>query len=57
MDPQRLANRLMKVAVVLLSCMNSALWEVYTESPIMAMLWGAIALGFVIWIGDDMRRD
>lgn len=54
---QQLANRLLKVTVVLLCCVNAAMWELYTESTIMALLWGATALGFIIWIADDIRRD
>jgi uncharacterized membrane protein YoaT (DUF817 family) len=51
-----MGNRLLKVAVVILCGINAAMWELYTESPIMALLWGAIAIAFVVWIADDIRR-
>jgi hypothetical protein len=51
-----MGNRLLKVAVVMLCAINSAMWELYTESPIMALLWGGIAIAFVFWIADDIRR-
>lgn len=49
-------NRLLKLTVVLLCTINSAMWELYTESPIMALFWGGLAVAFVIWILDDIRR-
>jgi uncharacterized membrane protein YoaT (DUF817 family) len=49
-------NRLLKVAVVILCSINAAMWELYTEAPIMAVLWGATAIGFVVWVADDIRR-
>jgi len=51
-----MGNRILKVAVVLLCCVNTAMWELYTESTLMALLWGAIAVAFVVWIVDDIRR-
>jgi hypothetical protein len=51
-----MGTRLLKVTVVLLCCINTAMWELYTESTMMALLWGATALAFVIWIVDDVRR-
>jgi len=51
-----LGDRLLKVAVVLLCSINAAMWELYTESPFMATLWGATAIAFVIWIAKDIRR-
>ncbi len=51
-----IGNRLLKVAVILLCCVNALMWEFYTESRIMAIMWAAIAVAFVIWIVDDMRR-
>jgi len=50
------ADRLLKVAVIILCGINAAMWEFYTESTMMALVWGAIAVAFVIWIGKDMRR-
>lgn len=49
-------TRLLKVAVVFLCSVNAVMWEYYTQSRIMAILWAAIAVGFVIWIVHDMRR-
>lgn len=49
-------NRLLKLTVILLCMVNCLMWEVYTESTIMALVWAGIALGFVFWIIDDMRR-
>jgi membrane protein YdbS with pleckstrin-like domain len=49
-------DRLLKVAVVILCTINAAMWEFYTESRIMAIFWGAIAVAFVIWIAKDMKR-
>jgi len=49
-------TRLLKVAVVFLCSVNTVMWEYYTQSRMMAILWGAIAVGFVIWIVSDMRR-
>jgi hypothetical protein len=51
-----MGNRLLKVMVIILCCVNAAMWELYTESTLMALLWGATALAFVVWIVDDMRR-
>jgi membrane protein YdbS with pleckstrin-like domain len=49
-------TRLLKVAVVFLCSVNTVMWEYYTQSRMMAMLWAAIAVGFVVWIVKDMRR-
>lgn len=51
-----MGNRLLKVAVVLLCGVNTLMWEYYTESRMMAIIWGAIAVAFVVWIVDDVRR-
>jgi hypothetical protein len=42
--------------VVLLSSVNAVMWEYYTESRFMAIVWLGIAIGFVYWIIDDRRR-
>jgi hypothetical protein len=58
-NPSSLApigNRALKLMVILLCCINALMWEYYTESRIMAIMWGGIALAFVFWIIDDMRR-
>jgi len=49
-------TRLLKVAVVFLCSVNAVMWEYYTQSRMMAILWAAIAVGFVVWIVNDMRR-
>jgi membrane protein YdbS with pleckstrin-like domain len=49
-------NRLLKVAVVILCSINAVMWEFYTESTVMAVLWAATAVAFTIWIADDVRR-
>lgn len=51
-----MGERLLKVAVVILCSINAAMWEFYTESPVMAGVWAATAVAFVIWIAKDMRR-
>ena len=50
------ADRLLKVGVVVLCSINAAMWEFYTESRVIALVWVAIAIWFVIWIAKDMRR-
>jgi membrane protein YdbS with pleckstrin-like domain len=49
-------NRLLKVMVVLLSTINALMWKYYTESTMMAIVWAGIAVAFVVWIIDDLRR-
>jgi len=51
-----MGNRLLKVAVVVLCTVNALMWEYYTESRMMAILWAAVAVGFIVWIIDDTRR-
>lgn len=51
-----MGNRALKLMVILLCCVNAAMWLFYTESPVMAMAWGGVAVGFFVWILDDMRR-
>ena len=51
-----IGNRLLKLMVILLCGVNALMWEYYTESRIMAIMWLAIAVAFVIWIIDDIRR-
>jgi membrane protein YdbS with pleckstrin-like domain len=51
-----MADRLLKVAVVILCSINAAMWELYTGAPFMAALWAATAIWFVIWIAKDIRR-
>lgn len=51
-----LGNALLRVAVVFLCSVNAVMWEVYTEAPVMATLWGAIAVSFVVWMIYDARH-
>lgn len=51
-----IGNRLLKMMVILLCSVNALMWEYYTESTFMAIVWGGIAIAFVAWIIDDMRR-
>ena len=51
-----IGNRALKLLVILLCTINSATWELYTESRMMAIIWAGIAIAFVAWIIDDMRR-
>ena len=51
-----MGNTLLKVAVVILSGINAVMWEFYTESTIMALVWLAIAGTFIGWIGYDVRN-
>jgi len=41
---------------VLLSSVNAVMWEVYTESRLMAAVWAMIAIGFAVWIKRDAAR-
>jgi len=50
------SNALTKFAVVLLSSINAVLWEVYTEAPVMAAIWAAIAVWFIVWMVRDARN-
>jgi hypothetical protein len=45
-----------KLAVVLLSTINAAMWWVYTESRLMGTVWALIAISFAIWIKRDTAR-
>jgi hypothetical protein len=47
---------LTRMAVVLLSSVNAVMWDVYTESPVMAGIWLAIAIGFLGWMLYDARN-
>jgi hypothetical protein len=45
-----------KLAVVLLSGINAAMWWVYTESRLMGTVWAMIAIVFAIWMKRDAAR-
>jgi len=49
------ANDLLKFAVVILSSINAVMWEFYTESTFMALVWGAIAIAFLVWTVREIR--
>ena len=50
------SNTLTRLAVVLLSSVNAVMWEVYTQAPLMASLWAAIAISFVGWMIYERQR-
>ena len=50
-----MANDLLKIAVVILSSINAVMWEFYTESTFMAVIWAAIAIAFGVWAVRDIR--
>jgi hypothetical protein len=52
----RVGNRVLKLMVILLCSINALMWEFYTESTLMALLWAAVAVAFVVWIVDDINR-
>jgi hypothetical protein len=49
------ANDLLKIAVVILSSINTVMWKFYTESTLMAVIWAAIAIAFAVWTVRDIR--
>jgi hypothetical protein len=50
-----MGNDLLKIAVVILSSINAVMWEFYTESTFMALVWAAIAVTFVVWTARDIK--
>jgi len=50
------SDLLTRAAVVLLSSVNAVMWEVYTESRLMAAVWAMIAIGFAVWMKRDAAR-
>ena len=50
-----MANDLLKIAVVILSSINAVMWEFYTQSTFMAVIWAAIAIAFAVWTKRDRR--
>ncbi len=50
-----MGNDLLKIAVVILSSINAVMWEFYTESTFMAVIWAAIAIAFAMWAVRDIR--
>ena len=51
-----MGNRLLKVMVILLCSVNSVMWEFYTQSTLMALLWAGTAVAFLVWLFDDVHR-
>jgi hypothetical protein len=55
--PTSYGNALLRVAVIILSSVNAVMWEVYTQSTFMAIVWAAIVVGFIGWmIYDKIQR-
>jgi hypothetical protein len=51
-----MGNDLLRMAVVVLSSINCVMWEFYTESTFMAVIWGAVAIGFLVWTVREIRN-
>ncbi len=51
-----MGDSLLKIMVIILCAINAAMWEFYTESTMMAVLWLAVALGFIGWLSYDVRN-
>ena len=51
-----MGNDLLKIAVVILSSINAVMWEFYTESTLMAVIWAAIAVSFLVWTIREVRN-
>jgi hypothetical protein len=51
-----MGNDLLRIAVVILSTINAVMWEFYTESTIMALVWAALAIAFLVWTLRDIRN-
>jgi hypothetical protein len=50
-------ERPLKIAVVILCTMDAGLWLAYAGSVVMALVWAAIAIGFVFWIARDIKNE
>jgi hypothetical protein len=51
-----MGNNLLRIAVVILSSINCVMWEFYTESTLMAVIWAAIAVSFLVWTVREIRN-
>src|SRR5262252_3730569 len=51
--PTNYGNTLLRIAVIILSGINAVMWEVYTESTFMSIVWIAIVVGFIGWMIYD----
>jgi hypothetical protein len=56
LGPSSYGDALLKITVILLSSINAVMWEVYTESRFMALVWVAIVVGFISWMIYDKRH-
>ena len=50
-----MGNDLLRIAVVILSSINAVMWEFYTQSTFMAVIWVSIAIVFVVWTVREIR--
>ncbi len=50
-----MGNDLLRIAVVILSSINAVMWEFYTQSTFMAVIWATIAVTFLVWTFREMR--
>jgi hypothetical protein len=50
-----MGNDLLRITVIILSSINAVMWEFYTESTFMALVWGAIAIAFLVWTVREIR--
>jgi hypothetical protein len=50
-----MGNDLLRIAVIILSSINAVMWEFYTESTFMAVVWGTIAIAFLVWTVREIR--
>ena len=51
-----MGNSLLKVMVVILCTINAVMWEFYTESTFMAVVWLLTAISFTGWFGYDVKN-
>ena len=51
-----MGNSLLKVMVVILCTSNAVMWEFYTESTFMAVVWLLTAISFTGWFGYDVKN-
>ena len=56
LGPSSYGDVLLRITVILLSSINAVMWEVYTESRFMALVWVAIVIGFIGWMIYDKRH-
>ena len=51
-----MGNSLLKVMVVILCTINAVMWEFYTQSTFMAVIWLLVAIAFTGWFGYDVKN-